>query len=131
MPLVECGPEPAGGRLAEVRKAPGPALAAARVALVVGAALDRIGFDVTVLENLDEDAMDGALGEFEEGRRLRAAESLRRLHAGVALHRLDPGADGQIIASKAKAGKCESGATCHEKKSGHRPQAAAFWRPAE
>ena len=100
-------------------------------ARAVGAALDRIGFDVTVLENLDEDAMDGALGEFEEWCRLRAAESLQRLHAGVALHRLDLGADGQIIASKAKAGKCESGATCHEKKSGHRPQSAAFWRPAE
>ncbi len=67
--------------------APLPAFAAGRVALVVGngaytqtsplanpvndaravgAALDRIGFDVTVLENLDEDEMDDALGEFEE-----------------------------------------------------------------
>ena len=67
--------------------APLPALADGRVALVVGngaytqtgtlanpvndaravgAALDRIGFDVTVLEDLDEDAMDDALGEFEE-----------------------------------------------------------------
>ena len=35
-------------------------------ARAVGAALDRIGFDVTVLEDLDEDAMDDALGEFEE-----------------------------------------------------------------
>ena len=67
--------------------APLPAFAAGRVALVmgngaytqtsplanpvndaraVGEALDRIGFDVTVLKNLDEDAMDDALGEFEE-----------------------------------------------------------------
>ena len=67
--------------------APSPAFAAGRVALVVGngaytqtsplanpvndaravgAALVRIGFDVKVLENLDEDAMDDALGEFEE-----------------------------------------------------------------
>ena len=67
--------------------APLPAFAAGRVALVVGngaytrtsplanpvndaravgAALDRIGFDVTVLENLDEDEMDDALDEFEE-----------------------------------------------------------------
>ena len=67
--------------------APLPAFAAGRVALVmgngaytqtsplanpvndaraVGEALKRIGFDVKVLENLDEDAMDDALGEFEE-----------------------------------------------------------------
>ena len=32
----------------------------------VGAALERIGFDVTVLRNADEDAMDDALGELAE-----------------------------------------------------------------
>ena len=32
----------------------------------VGAALARMGFDVTVLRNADEDAMDDALGEFEK-----------------------------------------------------------------